>query len=163
MNYLLAAATAAGKRPLLLNLDETSVPLTFTHSKGNIMLLDDVKKWKDNAYQRSSRHEIRSFFTHVGLICDDVAIQPLLPQVIFVSTNLLTNAEFAIIPAELPFNVYVKRMKRGWNNKQEHCVILRILAAILRPFLTTRQAILLFDAAPLHLADEVLEELHVKL
>ena len=161
-NHLIASAAAVEKRPLLINLDETSVPLTFVHTKGNVMLLDVVKQWNRNAYQGMSRHHKRSNFTHVALICDDVAIQPLLPQVIFISAALVTNEQFAAIQRELPANVYVKRMKKAWNNKAEHCVIVRLLAAILRPFTATRQPILLFDAVPLHLADEVLDELRLQ-
>ena len=110
MNHLIAAASALGKRPLLINLDETSVPLSFVHSKGNVMLLDAVKGWKRNAYQGRKRQELRSFFTHIGLICDDPAIQPLLPQVMLMSSSFLTNAQFATLQAELPNNVFVKRM-----------------------------------------------------
>ena len=66
----------------------------------------------------------------------------------FISSALLTVAQFATIQTELPANVYVKRMKSGWNNKLEHCVILRVLAATLAPFTATRQPILFFDAAP---------------
>ena len=33
-NHLEARAAAAGRAPLLVNLDETSVPLVFTHRRG---------------------------------------------------------------------------------------------------------------------------------
>ncbi len=66
---------------------------------------------------------------------------------------------FSTIQAELPNNVYVKRMPKGWNNTREHCIIIRILRMILAPFLHIFQPIILFDAVPLHLADEVMTEL----
>ena len=39
---------------------------------------------------------------------------------------------------------------------------MRLLAATLAPFSATRQLILLFDAVPLHLADEVFDELRLR-
>ena len=99
------------------------------------------------------------FFTHVGLICNRPEIQPLLPQVIFVGAAAISDTDWAAATASLPSNVYVKRMPKGWNNTEQHQIILRILGMILQPFATRFQAILSFDAAPLHLAPAVLLEL----
>ena len=158
-NWLTAEATRAGKTLLLLNLDETPIPLTFTHSQGNVMRLDPARAWLRAPRQQSDRAVQRSYFTHVGLICNDPAVQPLLPQVIFVGAKLMTNAAFATIQTELPGNVYVKKMKKGWNNAQEHCIIIRLLSLVLQPLLERYQPLLIFDAAPLHLADQVMAEL----
>ena len=158
-NWLSASAAAAGKQELLLNLDETSVPLICTHGGGNVMQLSVTKEWSRRPKQFASKSEQRSNFTHVGLICNDTHIQSLLPQVLFVADHLLNNTVFATIQAELPNNVYVKRMPKGWNNTEQHCFIIRILRLILAPFLARYQPILMFDAVPLHLAQEVMAEL----
>ena len=146
---------------LLINLDETSIPVAFTHTGGNVMLLDPTKNWHCPPRQRATRAERRAYFTHVGLICNDVAIQPKLPQVIFVGEKLLTQAAWAAIQPELPDNVYVKRMVKGWNNAEQHAVIVRLLGLILAPLLDTCQPVLMFDAVGLHLADEIMLELTV--
>ena len=112
MNWLADKARDSGKRSLLINLDETSIPVSFTHTGGNVMLLDPTKNWHWPPRQRATRAERRSYFTHVGLICNDVAIQPKLPQVLFVGEKLLTQAAWAAIQAELPDNVYVKRIAK---------------------------------------------------
>ena len=148
-----------GKEPLLLNLDETSVPVVFTHGKGNIVANRGKHAWRTMPRQLQSRSNVRMFFTHVAIICDKPAIQPLLPQVIFVGAKSITQAEWIDVTSNLPRNVYVKRMPKGWNNTQQHRVILRILGLILRPFMATMQPILSFDAAPLHLVPDVLEEM----
>ena len=44
MNWLADKARESGKELLLLNLDETSIPVTFTHAGGNVMRLDPIKK-----------------------------------------------------------------------------------------------------------------------
>jgi hypothetical protein len=99
------------------------------------------------------------FFTHVAIICNKPEIQPLLPQVIFVGAKSITEAEWVDVTSNLPRNVYIKRMPKGWNNTQQHRIIIRILGLILQPFLSTMQPILSFDAAPLHLASDVLREM----
>ena len=103
--------------------------------------------------------ETRLHFTHVALICNDRAIQPLVPQVIFVAASTLKRADWEALQAELPDNVYVKRLPKGWNCSAQHQIIVRILGLILPPFLNEFQPILAFDAAPLHLAAEVLSEI----
>ena len=52
------------------------------------MLLEPSKRWHCPPRQAATRAGHRSYFTHVGLICNDVAIQPKLPQVIFVGENV---------------------------------------------------------------------------
>ena len=148
-----------GKEPLLINLDETSVPVVFTGGKGNIVAVRGKHAWRTMPRQRLGRAHVRMFFTHVGIICNKPLIQPLLPQVIFVGAHTITLAEWRDLTANLPNNVYVKRMPKGWNNTQQHRIIIRIWGLILGPFLATMQPILSFDAAPLHLAQEVLREI----
>ena len=118
---------------MLLKLDETSVPLICTHGGGNDMQLSATKAWLRRQRQFASKTDQRSKFTHVGLICNDTHIQSLLPQVMFVADHLLSSTVFATIQAELPPNVYVKRMSRGWNSTQQNCTIIRILRLILAP------------------------------
>ena len=158
-NWLAEESRREGKTLLLLNLDETSIPLAFTHAEGNVMLLNPTKKWTRPPRQPTSRPVSRSFFTLVGLICNVPEIQPLLPQVIFISANLLSHATLAIIQDELPHNVFVKRLPSGWNNTKEMCEIIRLLRVVLTPYLERYQPVLMFDAVPLHLADAVFAEL----
>ena len=54
-NWLTAEATRAGKTLLLLNLDETPIPLTFTHSQGDVMRLDPARAWLRAPRQQSDR------------------------------------------------------------------------------------------------------------
>ena len=143
----------------MLNLDETSVPVVFTHGKGNIVACRGRQAWRTIPRQRQSRSNVRMFFTHVAIICNKPDIQPLLPQVIFVGAKSITEVEWLDVTSNLPRNVYIKRMPKGWNNTQQHRVIIRILGLILQPFLETMQPILSFDVAPLHLAPEVLREI----
>ena len=142
---------------MLLNLDETAVPLEFTHTRGNIIVREDGRRIKNLPKQLANRSALRCFFTHVGIICDDPAVQVVLPQVMFFASQHLSWKNWTDIQAVLPKNVFVRRQVSGWSNTEQHKVVLRILKLALEPFLATMQPILSFDAAPLHIHPEVLE------
>ena len=72
--WLIEKAKANGKEPLLLNLDETSIPLEFTHARGNVVCKIGRGKIKDLPKQKASRSATRCFFTHVAIICNDSAV-----------------------------------------------------------------------------------------
>ena len=129
--WLCQKARAAGKVPLLLNLDETAVPLEYTHTKGNIIVRSAGKRIKNMPKQLVNRSAVRCFFTHVAIICADPAVQPLLPQVMFLSSRHLSWANWTELQATLPNNVFVRRQVSGWSNTEQHLVILKILNCLL--------------------------------
>ena len=135
--------------------------MEFTHICGNIIVREAGKRIKDMPKQMVNRSAVRCFFTHVAIICDDPAVQPLLPQVIFVSSRHLSWAHWTELQAALPNNVFLRRQVSGWSNMEQHSVILKILKLALEPLLVTMQPILSFDAAPLHLRPEVIELLGI--
>ena len=155
--YLFKLVEASGKKPLLLNLDETSIPVVFTNWKGTVMVRNGRSAWA-TPRQKVTKTETRMYFTLVAIICDDPTLQPLLPQVMFVGASCLTQSQFATLREELPDNVYVKRMPNGWSNAEQHKLIIRILSMTLAPF-SDVQPILTFDAAPLHVTADVLAEI----
>ena len=122
--WLIAKAKSSGKEPLFINLDETSVPLEFTHGRGNVVWRIGGRKIKDLPKQRASRTAIRCFFTHVAIICNDTTVQPLLPQVLFIAANHLSWRLWSDIQEILPKNVFVRRQKSGWSNMEQHQVVL---------------------------------------
>ena len=156
--YLFRHAAELGKTPLILNLDETAVPAVFTDGKGTVMVQNGAAVWQSLPRLRMTKSETRIYFTHVAIICNRSDIQALLPQVLFVGAAALTRAQFAELQHELPDNVFLKRMPKGWNTADQHKVIVRILALILAEY-PNLLPILSFDAAPIHLTPEVLAEI----
>ena len=154
--HLLQKAAVLGKVPLLINFDETSVPLVHTGLKGNIMVVNGRRAWQQEARQRVRGGEDRMNFTLLTMICDRPEIQIRLPQIIFVSQSILRVPEWGDVCANLPRNVYVKRMPSSWNTAQQLVVIIRLLKAILSDLWATYQPIVSFDAAPCHLSRDVL-------
>ena len=156
--YLCRNADPSGKTPLLLNLDETAIPVVFTQQAGTVMVGKGAGVWKSLPRQRVSKADTRLYFTHVAVICNIPSIQPLLPQVIFLGAASITKAQFDALKTDLPDNVFLKRMPKGWNNSDQHREIVKLLSVILSK-LPQFQPILCFDAAPLHLSADVLQEL----
>ena len=142
---------------MLLNLDETAVPLEFTHSRGNIVIKEGGKQIKNMPKQLANRSATRCFFTHVAMICDDPSVQALLPQVMFFAGKHLSWKNWGELQALLPDNVFIRRQVSGWSNTEQHKIIIRILKLALEPVVATMQPILSFDAAPLHIHPEVIE------
>ena len=52
------------------------------------------------------------------------------------------------LEAELPDNVFIKRLPKGWNTKEVMLSIAEILGIILQPFMQRFQPIVCFDTAP---------------
>ena len=107
----------------------------------------------------ASSKDAKTSFTLCALICTDPEIQSILPQVIFVSDSHVNWEEMQLLWPILPDNVYLRRQKKGWNNRKQHIVIIRMLGKILEPYLDRFQVVLVFDALKIHLHPDVLEEL----
>ena len=152
-------ARIQGKTPLFLNIDETSVPLVYTHGKGNIMVLSGRRAWQMDLRQPIAHEQSRVNFTHLATICNIPAIQPKLPHIIYCSAPTLRVPDWHRICGTLPANVYLKRMPSAWNTGDQHRVFLRLLRAILEPYCDQYQPILSFDTASAHMRPEVLAEL----
>ena len=73
----LAGQVPDGKRPLWINMDETSVSLMPEGSVGNIFLSKG-----ERPTQQATTNERRTHLTHVSFVCSDPEIQRVLPQFI---------------------------------------------------------------------------------
>ena len=77
--------------------------------------------------------------THVAIICDDPALQPLLPQFVIGNCAVFLQREWRALQASCPSNVVLVRQKSAWNNTKLFCEILRQPGVVLRPFLCSVQ------------------------
>ena len=109
--------------------------------------------------QKASLATKRTCFTHVGLICDEPALQPLLPQVLIGNEQTFLEGDMAALRAACPANVHLVRQKSAWNNAETCKAIIRLLAEALRPHLASKglQPVLLLDAAPCHLHPSIFQ------
>ena len=76
----MAGQVPAGRKPLLINMDETAVCLFQGAGKG--IVIASKKRKRDGPVQRVSRATRRTYLTHVAFICNDPYYQKYLPQVV---------------------------------------------------------------------------------
>ena len=105
--------------------------------------------------RNASTAEQRLGFTLVALICDDPAVQPLLPQLIICGMHALSAAQYQAMMAECPRNVYLLRTKKGWNSSDILARHVRILARAIAGATAGRKVLLTMDCARLHLTPAV--------
>ena len=133
-----------------MNLDETPVPVSYAHLRGNVIRTDR----RCAARQPATRADLRLYFTLVAMICTDPELQPLLPQVILVGDKVLRKQDEAAVKASLPDNVYLLRRRSGWNNAQTQAEIVTLARHALGAHLERYQVIWLSDACKSHLSPE---------
>ena len=142
---------------LRINLDETSICLFQGRGKGNVFL---TKEQRLRVCRRVTLAQRRTNYSHVGIACDDAAIQARLPQTLIGNYYTLPDGlGLAALRASLPANVFLERERGSWKNAGMMKRIVRRLAAALAPFMAERQPILLLDAFGAHIAAAVFDEL----
>lgn len=152
LNYLLSKVPA-GKKALVINVDETAVCLFQGTGKGTIMA--GKKRRRDGPVQRVNRATRRTYLTHVAFICDNPFYQKFLPQVLIGNEHTLLVRDMPELQRKCPGHFTLLRQKSAWNNKQLMCTIVEKLARALAPFAAKVQPILLMDVAKLHWAPPV--------
>ena len=155
-NFLRAQLGPARAAPLHVNLDETHVRVRSAPLRGHGVDVKQRVRPLAPPVQAATRAETRAGFTRVALICDDPALQPVLPQVLLVSERLLSRAQHRELMQELPANIILLRTKNGWNNSQLLQRHVKVLGDLLRVHAAERPCFLCMDAARIHLAPAVL-------
>ena len=149
-------ATRPGPTPLFVNLDETGVPMFMGDVRGNVTQRAGSREApRKDVTQNVTRHLLRAQVTHVAIICDDDAVQPLLPQVLIGDKSTLTVGLQRELQAHAPPNVTVWRLPSRWVDLTVMQSIIRALAATLRAVSPDRRVILLLDCCPAHLRPEL--------
>ena len=154
-------ARKAGKPLLRINLDETRIPFHHTLPRGmrakhKKTKLCGLLPRRRKLVQSVGLGKQRSGFTHVALICDDVSLQPRLPQILLGNERLFPAATMEAIRGTIPPNVTLWRRKSGWVTKAMMLEILKELCAALGALTATHQIILLLDTAGVHICPKFL-------
>ena len=102
----------------------------------------------------TSRECARANNTHVAIICDDAAMQPLLTQRIIVGERVARARDMPALREALPANTYLVRLKRGWTNSAVHRMVLALLQDALADRRDEYEVILSMDACKVHLTVE---------
>ena len=142
---------------VILNLDETGVPMFMGDLRGNIIFEPRVGRGHVLPTQNVPRNLTRAAVTHVGLICNRPDVQPYLPQFLLGDSSTLTVQAQREVQAAAPPNVTVWRLKSRWVDVAVMKTLLRAIGANLRANSPGLRPILIWDCCPAHLKDEVLQ------
>ena len=89
------------------------------------------------------------------LICDDTAVQPLLPQMIIGNEHILRVTDMQTLEPETAANIYIVRAKSSWITAELFMLLLQTLGKTLRQNEVAKKPILLLDGSPVHLTPAV--------
>ena len=145
-----------GKELVLLNLDETCVPLFHGDQKGNVIARRRKGDPQQQPVQKATRREMRACVTHVAVIASAPAVQQLLPQDVLGNCSVLLARDITALKDELPPNVNLVRGKSGWTNAPYLCKLMPRIAAAVRRAGEHYWPVLLMDCARQHLHVSVL-------
>lgn len=151
-----ALAGARSRRLLRLNLDETSLCLHPGRCKGAVF----VSPRAAPPVQRVASGARRCCLTHVGVICDDTSLQPLLPQFIIGNERTIKASAVSKLSEACPRCVVLLRRKTAWSNAAVTAMVVRRLARVVamhEELVGDVQVVLIMDAGRLHYAPEVLK------
>ena len=129
-----------------MNMDETSLPLSFGDQKGAVLSRVHSQKAKIVA----AKNKQRGCLTLVATISDNSTLQPHVPQVIVGGEKSLRVRDLQQCEQNLPSNVYLVRRKNGWLDAPLFCQILKWLRSSMSEVDPTIEILLLVDASPVH-------------
>ena len=128
LNLLHGQTYVIGKRPLLLNLDETSVARAPNRQRG---LVVHQKSPIHTLPARDRRHPVRRVkapqrgaMTHVALVADAAEIQNLLPQVFLVNQHMVSVGACQSEPSS---RIYIWREPTAWSTSSTMIRIIELL------------------------------------
>ena len=148
------ARVPAGKRLLLMNLDETSVSCAPVLGHGLV-----VARTAKEVRSLVSKQDSRTNFTYTAVVCDNAAMQHLMPHFIITSTNQVTAAQQQALRESSQTHVHFmcngQGTKKAWNNTTFMQRMLSTISAAVS-HRTDLQPVLILDAATCHLSMPVM-------
>lgn len=135
-----------------INIDETSVKLVMNVSKGHVS--ERAYRLHIDGYPMGKNATLaaqRSCATHMAAVCDNAEIQRLLPQVVLISNQQVSEARYEEIRRDAPPLVKIWRCPKAWMNIDLMKKYLHLLGSCLRAYRPTHRFILYLDAHKVHI------------
>lgn len=144
-----AVATAPhGRRPLLLNMDETSLAYHFCGLRGTV-----VRPCNPCSHtapkDKASLNDVRGHVSYLSTVANDVGVQALLPQVLLGNEHKFTRHVLRSVAC--PAQIHLWRQKSAWNSHSTMRRYLCLLAKCLGNLVKERYVVLLVDTAKVHI------------
>lgn len=135
-------------------MDETSIRL-YQNPSHNGYLVDAARRRKlepAGLTQNVSKGVLRGCFSHAALISDDVTVQPLLPQIIFINQKMISATDFEECKTSSPSNVILHRVENPWMTVDKMKIVLKELAHAVNKLTPRRRIILIVDTYKSHIS-----------
>lgn len=130
--YLNDEVRANSKIPLLINIDESPMPLMYGDAVGNIERRTKKRNADREPRRAATRNDTRVHYTFIAMICNIPWIQELLPQILIVPARALPESSWLTVASRLPQNVYLLRNNTMWVSSKIWVVVLRLLRKSLK-------------------------------
>ena len=128
---------------VLINMDETSVRLVPEEGRGHVskrayrLFVQGVPMGR-----RASLAARRSNITHVAAICNNPRFQTMLPQLVLVGANQVSEARLAALRSSLPEYGHIWRHQTGWMTAVIMVKYVRLLGRCLKDFKASHRFVL---------------------
>ena len=142
---------------MVINIDETNVKLVPQERAGHVSkrayrLFVHGRPMGRNASLAAQRSSI----THVAALCDRAHFQNLLPQVVLVGANQVSEERLARVRMSAPACVRIWRYSKAWMSNAVMVRYIRLLGRCLHEYRQSYRIILYFDVLKAHVCPAVL-------
>ena len=147
---------AQNKKPLHINMDETSVRLYPVMRAGNITYAARLKKRSPKSLTANvTRGQMRGTMSLICFVCDDPEVQKDLPQILLVKKQYVPAYTWPAIRAAIgsPLTLWV--VNNAWMTSEMMIKVLRHVKTCLHRWQTTHQIVLSADAYKAHISPTV--------
>jgi hypothetical protein len=145
----------AERKPLLINLDETSLAYAFTGASGTVICAKHLPPEIVDATEDADMSDTHGHVTYVSMVTHETHLQPLLPQILIGNEHCFTKKLLAEVKPHVPANFVLLRKKSAWNCHETMRNILSHLAKALRDVIPKRHVILLLDVHRSHIHSSI--------
>ena len=152
LSYLQHVSFQRGKRPVFINLDETSIGLHLSPNPGLVC------KHTAKLGLCQERARKRGAVTLCAAITHAAEIQPYLPQLVLGARAILSRSFLRAAQDRVSPRLLLKAYRSGWMTQTSFCDFVDYIADALDLF-DSVQGILVLDCCPAHLSDQFLQTL----
>jgi len=144
------------KKPLFINMDETSVAFAYPGQKGNVAQQQHTGRPQPASYTEKATLSIRrGNVTYCAFSASDMAVQSLLPQIVIGNKKKFTRKLLRTAWAEQPDFVQTWAAETGWINQTMMKRIISVLHNCLKDLTDEYQIIFVVDAARCHIHKDI--------
>ena len=144
------------KKSLFINMDETSVALSYPGQKGNVVQQPRTTRIRPETYSEKVTLAVRrGNITYCTFVASESFLQPLLPQILIGNRQRRTRQVLRHVWKEQPGFVQTWTAESGWVNHTLMKQMITVLRNCIREHTAEFQIIFVVDAARCHIHRDI--------